>query len=66
MGKNNGKTIAVIGFIGGATIIRSLMRSEINTFYFSIGALLLLVAIVLFIKQIKNMQKRKSGKNHIE
>jgi len=55
MKPQSGKLIAVIFFLGGASVIRSLMRSEINGFYLTLGCILLLISVLMFIKQIKNI-----------
>jgi hypothetical protein len=55
MQKKTGITIAVIGFLGGASIIRSLMRTEIDMTYLVLGFTLLLIALVLFINQIRQI-----------
>ena len=55
MQKKTGTTIAIIGFLGGASIIRSLMRSEIDMTYLIMGCALLLIALVLFINQIRRI-----------
>lgn len=55
MNSRSGKIIALIGFLGGAAIIRSMMRAEINMGYLLMGCLLLVVALLLFIRQVRNI-----------
>ncbi|NNE37905.1 MAG: hypothetical protein HKN08_06325 [Gammaproteobacteria bacterium] len=55
MKTQSGKLIAVIFLFGGASVIRSLMRSEINGFYLTLGCILLAISLVMFIKQMKNI-----------
>jgi len=49
------KLIAIIFFMGGASVIRALMRSEINGFYLTLGFVLLIISLVMFVKQIKSL-----------
>ena len=56
MQARNGKTIAIIGFVGGALIIRSLISYPIKEIYVLIGAVLVLISLVLFIMQINNIK----------
>jgi LPXTG-motif cell wall-anchored protein len=55
MNKKSGLIIAIIGFFGGAAIIRSLMRPEVNTTYLIFGVMLLAIAIFLFINKIRKI-----------
>jgi len=55
MKTQHGKLIAIIFFVGGASIVRALMRSEINGFYLTLGFVLLIISLVMFAKQIKNL-----------
>lgn len=47
--RHAGKVIAVLFFLGGAAIIRSLMTPAINMPFFLAGTFLLLVTLILLI-----------------
>lgn len=50
-----GKFIAILFLLGGAAVIRSLMRSDINAAFLATGCVLLSVAMVLFIMQLRKI-----------
>lgn len=47
-----GRGIAVLFFLGGAAVIRSLMTPAVDMPYFLIGLFLLLVALILLIRAL--------------
>jgi hypothetical protein len=49
---SKGKIFAVIAFIGGCLIVRSLMSTTPNTYLLYSGIFVFLVAIVLFFREI--------------
>jgi hypothetical protein len=51
-----GKIIAILFLIGGAAVIRSLMTSSVNMIILAAGCIILLTALVLFIRQLKKIQ----------
>jgi hypothetical protein len=56
MQASGGKSIALIGFIGGVFVIRSLMSYEIRMGYLISGCVLILISVLLFIKQIRKIK----------
>ena len=50
-----GKFIAILFLLGGASVIRSMMRSDVNTGFLVTGCILLSAAIILFIMQLRKI-----------
>ena len=49
------KATAVIFFVGGAAVIRSVMTPTVSMPFLIVGSVLLLIALIMFIKQLKNI-----------
>lgn len=56
-----GRILAVLFFLGGAAIIRSLMRPAVNMPFLMTGMFLLLVAVILLIRALTRIRSGTRG-----
>jgi hypothetical protein len=51
-----GRLTAILVLIGGVAIIRSMMTPAVDMFYLSAGCLILIIALAMFITQVKKIR----------